>query len=81
VTEQPDGYLLWQANIAEPQEMLPWIRGWGADCEVLGPKELRHELVRETKQLMRVYQLENHSLISEDDENYDQFRANQLFRE
>ncbi|MFN3334978.1 MAG: helix-turn-helix transcriptional regulator, partial [Caldilinea sp.] len=26
----PDGWLLWRANVAEPQEMLPWIRGWGA---------------------------------------------------
>jgi hypothetical protein len=33
VTEQPDGYLLWRARIAEPQEMLPWVRGWvGSRC-------------------------------------------------
>lgn len=55
VTEQPDGYLLWQAKIAEPQEMLPWIRGWGADCEVLGPEELRETLMGETKALAKQY--------------------------
>jgi CRISPR-associated endonuclease/helicase Cas3 len=29
VEEQPDGSLLWRARVAEVQEMLPWIRGWG----------------------------------------------------
>jgi CRISPR-associated endonuclease/helicase Cas3 len=58
-TELPDGYILWQAKVAEPQEMIPWIRAWGADCEVLEPKELREILVRETKLLARVYGLEN----------------------
>lgn len=41
---QPDGWLLWRALIAEPQEMLPWIRGWGADVEVVGPEKLRNEV-------------------------------------
>lgn len=80
ITEQPDGYLLWRARIAEPQEMLPWIRGWGADVEVVGPRELRRELLRETKRLMRIYELDNMPDIPEDDENYDELKANQLFR-
>ncbi|WP_322496548.1 WYL domain-containing protein [Chloroflexus sp.] len=33
VEAQPDGTLIWRAQIAEPKEMLPWIRGWGADVE------------------------------------------------
>ncbi|GAB4165581.1 MAG: hypothetical protein Fur0021_41010 [Candidatus Promineifilaceae bacterium] len=40
----PDGRLRWQALIAEPKEMLPWIRGWGADVEVLEPASLREEV-------------------------------------
>lgn len=51
----PDGSLLWRASIAEPQEMLPWIRGWGADCEVLAPDWLRKKLENEAKRLARVY--------------------------
>jgi CRISPR-associated endonuclease/helicase Cas3 len=39
--------------------MLPWVRGWGADVEVLGPEGLREALVRETKLLARVYGMEN----------------------
>ncbi len=41
--EQPDGAVIWRARIAEPQEMLPWVRGWGADVEVLAPERLREE--------------------------------------
>lgn len=51
----PDGSILWRAQIAEPKEMLPWVRGWGADCEVLEPKELREALEKEVRKMARVY--------------------------
>jgi len=57
IEEQSDGALIWQASIAEPQEMLPWIRGWGADVEVLEPESLRKTLERETKRLAKLYLL------------------------
>lgn len=56
-TLQPDGYLLWRAHIAEPQEMLPWLRGWGADVEVLAPASLRAEMQREAQRLVEVYKV------------------------
>ncbi|HNS03725.1 MAG TPA: WYL domain-containing transcriptional regulator, partial [Anaerolineae bacterium] len=37
IEEQADGHVLWRALVAEPQEMLPWVRGWGADVEVVEP--------------------------------------------
>jgi len=52
---QPDGYLLWRARVAEPREMLPWIRGWGADCEVLAPQQLREMLMGEAKAMAELY--------------------------
>lgn len=55
IEEGPDGYLIWRARIAEPQEMMPWIRGWGADCEVLAPEGLRAKMIAEAKALMEVY--------------------------
>ncbi len=55
VEEQADGSLLWRARVAELQEMLPWIRGWGADCEVLEPKELRETLMGEARRLAQMY--------------------------
>ena len=53
--EQADGYLVWTAHIAEPKEMLPWIRGWGADVQVLEPKELRDVMTGEARRLAVAY--------------------------
>ncbi len=30
-----DGSVLWSAMISETKEMIPWVRGWGKDCEVI----------------------------------------------
>ncbi len=56
VEEQPDGSLLWCARVAEPKEMLYWIRGWGADCEVLSPEHLRYLCREEARKLMAIYE-------------------------
>lgn len=50
-----DGSLLWRARIAEPQEMMPWIRGWGCDVEVLEPQELRQKLIEESQAIGELY--------------------------
>jgi len=55
VEEQPDGFLLWRARVAEVQEMVPWIRGWGADVEVLEPPELRDRMTGESRRLAEAY--------------------------
>lgn len=53
---QKDGeHILWTAHIAEPKEMLPWIRGWGSDCEVLQPQSLREQLIQEVELLYQIY--------------------------
>jgi CRISPR-associated endonuclease/helicase Cas3 len=52
-----DGGCIWSVEIAEWREMLPWVRGWGADCEVLEPKELRHALTREAQELAELYKV------------------------
>jgi len=57
IEENTDGYLIWRAQIAEPREMLPWIRGWGADVEVLEPQELRNELKQEVIKFLQIYQI------------------------
>ncbi len=51
------GYLRWTAQVADTTDMLPWIRGWGADCEVMEPKELRDALTREAQALAELYQV------------------------
>jgi CRISPR-associated endonuclease/helicase Cas3 len=55
VIEEPNGYLIWEAKVAEPQEMLPWIRGWGADVEVIAPVNLRETLMGEARAMAIVY--------------------------
>jgi len=57
VTDTDDGGCIWCVDIAEWREMIPWIRGWGADVEVLEPRELREALVREAQSLAELYQV------------------------
>ena len=55
IEDAEDGGCIWTAQVAEWQEMLPWIRGWGADVEVLEPKELRETLMGEAKAMAERY--------------------------
>lgn len=59
IAEQPDGSVVWTAHVAEWQEMLPWIRGWGADVEVLEPLGLREALIRGVRNLVHLYRIED----------------------
>ncbi len=68
VTELPGG-LLWEADIGDVTEIRPWIRGWGADCEVLEPATLREEMVREARKLARLYELPPDEAPSGDEPN------------
>jgi CRISPR-associated endonuclease/helicase Cas3 len=58
LTDLPGGRLLWRAHISEPREMFPWIRGWGADVEVLAPAELRQRIAEEAKKMTQLYSIE-----------------------
>jgi len=55
VEDTESGGCIWSVDIAEWREMLPWVRGWGADCEVLEPKGLREAVERDVKKMARVY--------------------------
>lgn len=57
IEEQPDGSLLWRAQVAEPQEMIPWVRGWGGDVEVIEPEELREKMIDESRRMATLYKL------------------------
>ncbi len=59
VEDTGDGGRIWSVDIAEWREMLPWVRGWGADVEVLEPEGLRKEMEREVKKMARVYGMAN----------------------
>lgn len=53
--DRPDGSILFRAVVAEPLEMYPWIRGWGADAEILEPAELRERFRAEVARMARLY--------------------------
>jgi CRISPR-associated endonuclease/helicase Cas3 len=55
LADEPDGGIRWTARVAEPKEMFPWIRGWGADVEVVAPPELRERMRQEAGRLGEVY--------------------------
>ena len=43
-------------NKGEPQEIMPWIRGWGANVEVLEPLSLRIKWLAEAREILRRYE-------------------------
>lgn len=47
----------WTALIGDLVEIEPWIRGWGADCEVLEPPELRERMLIHLRRAMQNYGL------------------------
>jgi len=55
IEELDNGYVVWRAKIAEPKEMLNWIRGWGSDVEVLAPESLREVCKDEAQKLITIY--------------------------
>ena len=53
--ERPDGSCILTLRIGHTLEILPWIRSWGRDCEVLEPPELRSQLAEEYEAAARLY--------------------------
>jgi CRISPR-associated endonuclease/helicase Cas3 len=53
--EDNPGCVLVAFDVADTTDIKPWIRGWGANCEVLEPIELREELTGEARRLAHRY--------------------------
>ena len=58
ITETSDG-CEWTAQIGDTLEIENWIRGWGSDCEVLAPQELREKMIKEARRLAHMYGITN----------------------
>jgi len=50
-----DDSRVWEMPVAEWREMVPWVRSWGADVEVLEPVELRNRILKDIRHLARYY--------------------------
>lgn len=57
IIEDPDkaGYFILQFEVADLTDLTPWIRTWGANCEVLAPSELRDAMTGEARRLAELY--------------------------
>lgn len=48
-------YLCLGLQVADTTDLIPWIRTWGANCEVIYPTELRDVLMGEARRLAETY--------------------------
>jgi proteasome accessory factor B len=55
----PEGGCLLKVQVAQPQEMQPFIRSWGAQVKVLAPEWLRDQIAAELHLAAQQYILEN----------------------
>jgi predicted DNA-binding transcriptional regulator YafY len=49
------GCVLLAFDVADTTDLLPWIRTWGANCEVLEPAELRDDMMSEARRIAELY--------------------------
>jgi len=56
VTDCDAGGCELRLDLAHPEEMIYWIRGWGPQVEVLEPTWLREHMAEEARQMGRLYQ-------------------------
>jgi len=54
--ESADGGIVLTLAVAAPQEMYPWIRGWGPDVEVLEPSWLRDKHKEDFRLGLQMYE-------------------------
>jgi predicted DNA-binding transcriptional regulator YafY len=53
--KQKDGSLLMTLNVMDTMEFLRWILRWGDDVEVLGPPEIRDEVIETAEAMKELY--------------------------
>src|SRR5574342_1198945 len=55
----PDEGLTLHLCIAEPREMLPWIRSWGPQVEVVAPEWLRERVAEDLRRGAQIYETDS----------------------
>jgi predicted DNA-binding transcriptional regulator YafY len=55
VRKLPEGQVELRLLIAEPTEIRAWILGWGKECEVIAPPELRESILAELDEAAGAY--------------------------
>lgn len=54
----PQGYAIVSFDIAQPREIIPWIRSWGSGVVVLEPPSLREQILRTLRRQIQQYGLD-----------------------
>ncbi len=65
----------WIAQIGDTLEIMPWIRGWGSDCEVLAPQELREEIISDIRRSARMYKIAFNESVIPDEPDIELFNS------
>lgn len=55
IVDLPNGVVEWRVQVAGVQELVPWIRGWGSDVEVITPRELREQIFDDARKTVEMY--------------------------
>ncbi len=55
LTNQPDGSLLAKFRLSNTEEIKRWVLGFGKEAKVVGPEELRKEVVEESEAVLDNY--------------------------
>ena len=58
LTPQPDGCLIFSAQVAGINEIKMWVLKWGADAQVLAPESLRQAVAREAQAMLKQYKVD-----------------------
>jgi predicted DNA-binding transcriptional regulator YafY len=56
ITEFPDGSILFEMTATGSWEVKRWVLGYGAEAEVMAPKELREAVAEDVKYLNAIYE-------------------------
>ncbi len=56
LVDAPDGSLLFEAEVADSDEIRAWILSWGANAEVLSPDPLRSAVKRHVRRMVERYE-------------------------
>ncbi len=53
--ELADGGRILRVRVANPMEMVSWVRGWGPQVEVLAPAWMRRQMAGDAQEVVRMY--------------------------
>ena len=59
----------WRVRIGDTLEIENWIRGWGSDCEVIAPTELRERIIADIRRSAHKYHITSDQPVNNDSDD------------